>query len=64
MLGVRRPGVTVATHVLEGGGLIKAMRSRIRVLDRERLQELADNAYELAEAEYERVVGAPPRAPL
>jgi CRP-like cAMP-binding protein len=59
MLGVRRPGVTVATHVLEGNGLIKAGRGRIRVLDRERLRELADTSYGLPEAEYERIVGRP-----
>lgn len=56
MLGVRRPGVTTATHVLEGGGLILAKRGRITVLDREKLLELAGDAYGLAEAEYERLL--------
>lgn len=57
MLGVRRPGVTVATHVLEGNGLIRARRGRITVLDRERLKDLAGPSYGLPEAEYARVVG-------
>jgi CRP-like cAMP-binding protein len=56
MLGVRRPGVTTATHVLEGAGMIRAERGRIIVLNREKLEELADDAYGLAEAEYERLI--------
>ena len=56
MLGVRRPGVTVAIQALEGGGLIRASRGRITVLDRTKLEEVADDAYGLAEAEYARVM--------
>jgi CRP-like cAMP-binding protein len=57
MLGVRRPGVTTATHVLEGAGMIRAERGRVTVLDRAKLEELADDAYGMAEAEYERLIG-------
>jgi CRP-like cAMP-binding protein len=57
MLGVRRPGVTTATHVLEGAGMIRSERGRIIVLDRGKLEELADDAYGMAEAEYERLIG-------
>jgi CRP-like cAMP-binding protein len=56
MLAVRRPGVTTATHVLEGAKMIRATRGQITVLDRDRLRDLADGAYGLAEAEYERVM--------
>jgi CRP-like cAMP-binding protein len=56
MLGVRRSGVTTATHVLEGNGLIQAKRGVITILDRERLEEMADNAYGLPEAEYARLM--------
>ncbi|MXQ12408.1 Crp/Fnr family transcriptional regulator [Microvirga makkahensis] len=56
MLGVRRPGVTTATHVLEGAGMIRTERGRIIVLNREKLEELADDAYGMAEAEYERLI--------
>lgn len=58
MLCVRRPGVTVATHVLEGHGAIRAKRSRIIILDREKLIALAGDSYGFAEAEYERVLPA------
>lgn len=57
MLGVRRPGVTVATHVLEGEGMIRARRGHITVLDRGKLVRKANGSYGLAEAEYERVIG-------
>jgi CRP-like cAMP-binding protein len=56
MLGVRRAGVTVATHILEGNGLIRAKRGVVTVLDRERLEELADDAYGAPEAEYARLM--------
>ena len=57
MLGVRRPTVTVAIHTLEGAGLIRARRGRIRVLSRTRLEEAAGQTYGPAEAEYERLIG-------
>jgi CRP-like cAMP-binding protein len=60
MLGVRRPGVTVALHVLEGMQVIRARRGLITVLDRERLEELADEAYGLSETEYTRLMGMEP----
>lgn len=55
MLCVRRPGVTVATHVLEGVGAIRAKRALITILDRDRLIAIAGEGYGLAEAEYERL---------
>jgi CRP-like cAMP-binding protein len=58
MLGVRRPGVTVAVQVLEGHGLVRARRGRITVLDRAGLRALAGRSYGLAEAEYERLLPA------
>ena len=63
MLGVRRPGVTVATHVLEGEHMIRASRGMITILDREKLKGKANGSYGLAEAEYERLIGpAEPRS--
>jgi len=56
MLGVRRPGVTIATHVLEGSGLIRARRGQITVRDLERLRDFANGSYGPSEAEYERVM--------
>lgn len=58
MLGVRRPGVTVALHLLEGMQVIRAKRGTITVLDREKLEELAHEAYGLSEAEYTRLMEA------
>jgi CRP-like cAMP-binding protein len=59
MLGVRRPGVTVALHFLEGYGLIKATRGLISVIDRKGLQAHANGSYGVPEAEYERLIGRP-----
>jgi CRP-like cAMP-binding protein len=51
MLGVRRPTVTTATHMLEGAGMIRARRGRITVVDREKLEDLVGAVYEAAEAQ-------------
>ncbi|MFL5518047.1 MAG: Crp/Fnr family transcriptional regulator, partial [Gemmatimonadales bacterium] len=56
MLGVRRAGVTTATHILEGNRLIRARRGVITIRDRERLEEMTDGAYGLPEAEYARLM--------
>ena len=48
--------VTTATHALEGMGSIRTKRGRITVLDREKLLELAGDAYQVAEDEYERLM--------
>ncbi len=61
VLGVRRPGVTVATHVLEGQGMIRARRGRIVVLNRPKLEALAGESYGRPEAEYDRLF-APERS--
>jgi CRP-like cAMP-binding protein len=45
MLGVRRPGVSVAVRRLEQTGLIRAQRGGILVLDREGLEESSNGAY-------------------
>jgi CRP-like cAMP-binding protein len=57
MLGVRRPGVTVALQILEGKGLIRSTRGLVIVLDREGLEEAADGSYGVPELEYERLIG-------
>lgn len=58
MLGVRRAGVTVALHELEGHGLIKAIRRQITVLDRTGIEKLANGFYGQPESEYFRLVAA------
>jgi CRP-like cAMP-binding protein len=57
-LAVRRPGVTLALHFLEGKGLIKTTRSRIAVIDRDGLRRQADGSYGIPEAEYARLFGS------
>lgn len=56
MLGVRRAGVTTATHVLEGRGAIRAERGLITVLNRGRLEDLSGGSYGLPEAEHARLI--------
>lgn len=57
MLGVHRPGVTVALHTLEGASMIRAKRGLITVRDRGKLEDAAGGSYGVAEAEYERLIG-------
>ena len=45
MLGVRRPGVTVAFQALERRGVIARRRGRIAILDREALETLSNGTY-------------------
>ena len=56
MLGVRRPGVTVALNLLERHGLIRVHRGIISLTDRKGLEELSNGAYGVAEAEARRLV--------
>ena len=57
VLGVRRPGITVALQSLEGMHIIRNTRGRIRVLNRARLKEAAGDSYGVPEAEYRRLLG-------
>ncbi len=57
MLGVRRPGVTVALNLLEKSGLIRAERGVITILDRQGLEETSNGAYAAPEAEFQRLFG-------
>lgn len=56
LLGVRRPGVTVTLHELEGRGLIRSARSLVKILDREGLVKAANGFYGVPEAEYDRLI--------
>jgi CRP-like cAMP-binding protein len=57
MLGVRRSGVTEHIHVLEGMGIIRNIRGRVRVKDRAGLEEVAGGSYGVPEEEFERLIG-------
>lgn len=65
MLGVRRPGVTVAAQTLQDAGLIKYRRGRITVTDRRGLEQVACECYGRIRDDYEELLGAvmvPPAA--
>jgi CRP-like cAMP-binding protein len=57
MLGVRRSGVTMALHVLEGERLITSARNLIIIRDRPGLESWAGGSYGIPEVEYERLIG-------
>ena len=57
MLGVRRPGVTIALRNLGSQGLIQAKRGVIRIVDRAGLEKASNGAYGSAEAEFARLFG-------
>ena len=56
MLGVRREGVTEAAGKLQAEGLIEYRRGRIRVLDRQRLEERVCECYAVVKREYDRLL--------
>ncbi|HYZ63707.1 MAG TPA: Crp/Fnr family transcriptional regulator [Acetobacteraceae bacterium] len=56
MLGVRRPGVTVALGALQHAGVIQSRRGRIKVLDRACLEASACSCYTLVSEELERLL--------
>ncbi len=57
MLGVRRPGITIAINLLEKDGLIQASRGAITILDRKGLERISNGAYGPPEAEFNRLFG-------
>lgn len=57
MLGVRRPGVTVALNLLEESALITADRGVISIIDRSGLERAAGGGYGSSEKEFNRVLG-------
>jgi CRP-like cAMP-binding protein len=61
LLGVRRQGVTLALHEIEGRGFIKGTRNLVTVLDRKGLMILAGGFYGIPEAEYDTTLGTRPR---
>ncbi|NNH68144.1 Crp/Fnr family transcriptional regulator, partial [Rhizobium laguerreae] len=61
MLGIRRAGVTNELHILEGMHAIKSTRGNVRILDRNKLIEIAGGCYGVPELEYERLIEAPIR---
>ena len=57
MLGVRRAGVTEAAVKLQDAGFISYGRGHIKILDRERLEQVACECYHMTKNEYDRLFG-------
>jgi CRP-like cAMP-binding protein len=57
MLGVRRPSVNAAARTLQEAGLIKYVRGRIRILDREGLESASCACYGIIHREFDRLLG-------
>jgi CRP-like cAMP-binding protein len=56
MIAAQRTGVTQTLHVLEGEGMIRSTRGLVTITDRQKLQNLAGEAYGKPEAEYTRLI--------
>jgi CRP-like cAMP-binding protein len=56
-LGVRREAVTKTAGHLQRSGAISYNRGSLTVLDREKLEALSCECYEVVRAEYERLIG-------
>ena len=57
MLGVRRASVTDVLRPLVDGGVIRASRGKVIIVDPERLAESACECYAIIRREYERLLG-------
>jgi hypothetical protein len=55
MLGIHRPGVTLAAIQLKEAGLIDYRRALVTIVDKEGLEELACECYETLKSDYEQV---------
>lgn len=59
MLGVRRPGVSIAAATLQNAGLIAYSRGHVTILDRLGLQAASCECYRVTTQEYERLMQIP-----
>jgi CRP-like cAMP-binding protein len=55
MLGSTRPTVTIVAGTLQKAGLIKYTHGRIRILDRQRLEEASCECYATVKAHFDRL---------
>jgi CRP-like cAMP-binding protein len=56
MISAERSGVTITLHILEGAGMIRSVRGRVIIRDRDKLEDLAGDGYGIPEAEYRRLI--------
>ena len=63
MLGVRRPGVTIAAGMLQKAGLVRYARGRMAVADRPGLEAASCECYHTVRHEHARLLGPGPAKP-
>ncbi len=56
MLGIRRSGVTVALGELQKQGIVRCLRGRIIILDKQRLEKSSCECYSLIKSEFDRLL--------
>jgi CRP-like cAMP-binding protein len=61
MLSTRRAGINQAVQSLELAGTITHRRSRVRIIDRQKLERASCECYHTMCDEYERAMGFPPK---
>ena len=60
MLGVQRPGVTLAARALQRAGLIRYTRGNVTILaDHAGLMKRSCECYAVSKREFDRLLGAP-----
>lgn len=64
MLGVQRPGVSLAAGELQREGLIRYSRGKVTILDRAGLVKRSCECYGVCKKEFDRLLGMAPESPL
>jgi CRP-like cAMP-binding protein len=62
MLGVRRPGVTIAMRGLQDAGIVRYTRGWVEIVDRIKLESVACECYEVVRAHTERLLSRSTRS--
>lgn len=57
MLGVRRSGVTEIANKFQKANIIHYKRGKIKIIDREKLEEYSCECYQLVKTEFNRLIG-------
>ena len=59
MLGVHRPSISVVAGLFQQAGMIRYSRGRMKLLNRERLEESTCECYATVRGHFERLLGVP-----